>query len=131
MEDQLRLGVAYWHTFAWPGGDPFGGRTFERPWFDDGMAAATLKADVAFEMFDLLDVPFFTFHDRDIAPEGASLAESNSNVREIADIFAQEDGGDRHRAALGHGEPLLQPPLHGAAPPPIPTRTSSPMPRRR
>ena len=54
------------------------------------MEAARLKADVAFEMFELLGVPFFTFHDRDIAPEGATLAESNRNVREIADVFAKK-----------------------------------------
>ena len=48
------MAVAYWHSFAWPGGDPFGGRTFERPWFGGGMAAAKLKAEVAFEMFTIL-----------------------------------------------------------------------------
>ena len=89
MEDQLRMAVAYWHSFAWPGGDPFGGQTFERPWFHDGMSAAHLKADVAFEMLTILGAKFFTFHDRDIAPEGKSLAESNRNVREIADVFAR------------------------------------------
>ena len=52
MEDHLRPAVAYWHTFAWEGGDPFGGRTFERPWFGKGMEGAKLKADVAFELFD-------------------------------------------------------------------------------
>ena len=45
LEDHLRFAVAYWHSFAWPGGDPFGGQTFERPWFGDGMAKATLKAE--------------------------------------------------------------------------------------
>lgn len=88
MEDHLRMAVCYWHSFCWPGGDPFGGQTFERPWFGDTMDDARLKADVAFELYRLLGVPFFTFHDRDIAPEGASLAESNRKVREIADIFA-------------------------------------------
>jgi xylose isomerase len=90
MEDHLRFAVAYWHSFAWPGTDPFGGQTFDRPWFGEGMAAAKMKADVAFEMFDILGAPFFTFHDRDIAPEGHSLAESNRNVREICDIFARK-----------------------------------------
>ena len=88
MREQLRMAVAYWHSFAWPGGDPFGGQTFERPWFRDGMSAAELKAEVAFEMFQILGVDFFTFHDRDVAPEGRSLAESDRNVRAIADIFA-------------------------------------------
>ena len=60
MEDHLRFAVAYWHSFAWPGGDPFGGQTFERPWFgDDTMELAKLKADVAFEMFSLLGVAVF------------------------------------------------------------------------
>jgi xylose isomerase len=92
MEDQLRFAVCYWHSFTWPGGDPFGGETFMRPWMHmaDPMEAARVKADVAFEMFRLLDVPFFTFHDRDIAPEGASLKESNRNVREIGEIFAKK-----------------------------------------
>ncbi|WP_417773279.1 xylose isomerase [Stappia sp.] len=90
MEEHLRFAVCYWHSFCWPGGDPFGGPTFERAWFGDGMAAAKLKADVAFEMFDRLGVPFFCFHDRDAAPEGASLAESNRNLREIAEVFARK-----------------------------------------
>ncbi len=90
MEDQLRISVAYWHSFAWPGTDPFGGQTFERPWFDGGMEAAKLKAEVAFEMFSILGAPFFAFHDRDVVPEGRSLAESIRNLREIADVFARK-----------------------------------------
>ena len=92
MEDLFRFAVCYWHSFTWPGGDPFGGETFNRPWMHaaDEMEGARQKADVAFEMFRLLDVPFFTFHDRDIAPEGASLAESNRNVRAIGEIFAEK-----------------------------------------
>jgi xylose isomerase len=92
MEDQLRFAVCYWHSFTWPGGDPFGGETFMRPWMHvaDPMEGARMKADVAFEMFRLLGIPFFTFHDRDIAPEGASLKESNRNVRAIGEIFAKK-----------------------------------------
>ncbi|HWV20298.1 MAG TPA: xylose isomerase [Devosia sp.] len=90
MEDHIRPAVAYWHTFAQEGGDPFGGRTFDRPWFDKGLEGAKLKAEVAFEFLDLLDVPFFAFHDVDIAPEGATLAESNKNTRVIGDIFAKK-----------------------------------------
>jgi len=87
MEDHLRFAVAYWHSFAWPGGDPFGGPTFERPWFGDTMDLARLKADVAFEMFDLLNVPFFCWHDADIRPEGDSFAQSLRNFEEIIDYF--------------------------------------------
>ena len=91
MEDHLRAAMAYWHSFVATGLDMFGGGTLQRPWFAaDDMANARLKADVAFEAFDILGIPFFTFHDRDIAPEGASLAESNRNVREIADVFARK-----------------------------------------
>ncbi len=94
MEDHLRFACAYWHSFCWPGGDPFGGQTFERPWFDDkmsdGMAAAKLKADVAFEMFELLGVPYFCFHDADVRPEGANFAENTANLNEIVDYFEQK-----------------------------------------
>ncbi|KKC37754.1 xylose isomerase [Devosia epidermidihirudinis] len=101
MEDHIRPAVAYWHTFAWEGGDPFGGRTFDRPWYDTGMDGARLKADVAFEFFDLLDIPFFCFHDADIAPEGATLAESNRNVREIGEIFARKMETSRTKLLWG------------------------------
>ncbi len=87
MEDHLRFAVAYWHSFAWPGGDPFGGQTFDRPWFGDTMDLARLKADVAFEMFDLLNAPFYCWHDADIRPEGDSFAESLRNFEEIIDYL--------------------------------------------
>jgi len=93
MEDQLRFAVCYWHSFVWPGSDPFGGDTFQRPWHATGgdpMAQALQKADVAFELFRLLRAPFFTFHDRDIAPEGATLAESNANVKRVGEVFARK-----------------------------------------
>ncbi len=88
MKDHLRFAVAYWHSFAWEGGDPFGGRTFDRPWFGSEMDLAKLKADVAFEMFDILQAPFFCFHDADVRPEGANFAESTRNLEEIVDYFA-------------------------------------------
>ncbi|HWA18683.1 MAG TPA: xylose isomerase [Devosia sp.] len=101
MEDHIRPAIAYWHSFAWEGGDPFGGRTFSRPWHDKGMDGAKIKADVAFELFDLLDMPFFCFHDADIAPEGDTLAESNKNVRAIADIFAKKMEKSRTKLLWG------------------------------
>jgi len=95
MEDHLRFAVAYWHSFAWEGGDPFGGRTFDRPWFKDTMDAAKLKADVAFELFSLLGAPFYCFHDADVRPEGATFSESKARLDEIVDIFGrkQEETG--------------------------------------
>src|SRR5690606_5300253 len=88
MEDHLRFSVAYWHSFAWQGGDPFGGQTFERPWFDETMEGARLKADVAFEMFQALGVPFYCFHDADVRREGSTLAQSISRLDDIGDVFA-------------------------------------------
>ncbi len=91
MADHLRFAVAYWHSFAWPGGDPFGGPTFLRPWFgSDDMANAKIKADAAFEMFEILGAPFFCFHDADVRPEGATFAESRRNLEEIVDYFAKK-----------------------------------------
>lgn len=102
MEDHIRPAIAYWHTFAWEGGDPFGGRTFDRPWYaGTPMEGAKLKADVAFELFDLLDAPFFCFHDADVAPEGATLAESNKNLRTITDIFAKKMQSSRTKLLWG------------------------------
>jgi len=90
MREHLRFAVAYWHSFAWPGGDPFGGQTFDRPWFGDTLELAKLKADVAFEMFDILGAPFFCFHDADVRPEGADFAENTRNLEAITDYFAQK-----------------------------------------
>jgi xylose isomerase len=90
MEDHLRFAVAYWHTFVWPGTDPFGGNTFERPWFKDTMDAAKLKADVAFEFFQLLGTPYYCFHDADVRPEGQNFAENTKNLNEIVDHFEKK-----------------------------------------
>ncbi|KZY53838.1 xylose isomerase [Sulfitobacter sp. KE29] len=101
MEDHLRFAVAYWHSFAWPGGDPFGGQTFDRPWFGDTMDLAKLKADVAFEMFDLLNAPFFCWHDADIRPEGDTFAESLRNFEEIIDYLGTKMEGSKTKLLWG------------------------------
>jgi len=98
MEDHLRFAVAYWHSFAWPGGDPFGGQTFERPWFGDSMDLAKMKADVAFEMFDILGQPFYCFHDADARPEGQTFADSKRNLDEIVDYLGEKQV--QHKAKL-------------------------------
>ena len=88
MADHLRIAVCYWHSFNWPGSDVFGAGTFDRPWLDaraDPMTAARAKLAGAFEFFEKLGVPFFCFHDRDMAPEGRTLAESTANLQELAD----------------------------------------------
>jgi xylose isomerase len=95
LEDHLRFAVCYWHTFAWTGGDPFGGQTFERPWFGDTLEHARKKADVAFEMFALLGVPFYCFHDADVRPEGATFVENTRNLQAAVEYLArkQADSG--------------------------------------
>ena len=90
MKDQLRFSVAWWHSFAWDGSDPFGGQTFERPWFGDTMDHARMKADAAFELFAILGQPFFCFHDADVRPEGATFAESAARLDEITDYIGQK-----------------------------------------
>jgi len=90
MRNHLRCAVCYWHTFCWTGVDMFGAETLDRPWFGGGapLALAERKAEVAFELFDKLGVPFFTFHDRDIAPEGATLAETNAALDHMLECLA-------------------------------------------
>jgi len=83
MEDHLRIAVCLWHSFNWPGSDVFGVGTFDRPWLDprlEPMIGAQAKLEAAFEFIDKLGVPFFCFHDRDIAPEGRTFAESRANL---------------------------------------------------
>jgi xylose isomerase len=83
MEDHLRIAVCLWHSFAWPGSDVFGSGTFDRPWLAPGvdpMAGARARVAAAFEFIEKLGVPFFTFHDRDVAPEGRTFAESQANL---------------------------------------------------
>jgi len=88
MEDHLRFSACYWHNFAWSGTDPFGGQTFDRPWFgNDTLENAKHKADVAFEMFAALGVPYFCFHDADMRPEGATFSENTNNLKEMTEYF--------------------------------------------
>jgi xylose isomerase len=85
LRDHLRFSIAYWHAFRGVGGDPFGPGTIRRPWEvgKDPIAVAKKRMDAAFEFFVKIEAPFWAFHDRDIAPEGATLAESNRNLDAI------------------------------------------------
>ena len=91
MAEQLRFAVCYWHSFAGTGADVFGGATFERPWFEgEVMQAAENRLRAAFEFVSKLGVPFFTFHDRDVAPEADTLQASNARLDRMADRMQQE-----------------------------------------
>jgi xylose isomerase len=90
MEDHLRVAVCLWHSFNWPGSYVFGSGTFDRPWLDprlDPMTAAAAKLDAAFEFLAKLGVPYYCFHDRDVSPEGANLAETNKNLDAVAKVL--------------------------------------------
>jgi len=82
MKEQMRFSIAYWHSFRGVGSDPFGPGTIRRPWESgrDPLTVALRRMDAAFEFFVKIEAPFWCFHDRDIAPEGATLAESNRNL---------------------------------------------------
>lgn len=98
MVEHLRFAVSYWHSFNWDGFDIFGAGTLDRPWLgqtSDPLDAAKVKMSAAFEFFEKLGVPFFCFHDRDIAPEGASFKESATSF----DIMVDE--AEAHMARTG------------------------------
>ncbi|MCY3850820.1 MAG: hypothetical protein OXF75_08475 [Acidimicrobiaceae bacterium] len=93
MEDHLRIGVCYWHSFNWPGSDVFGVGAFDRPWLEAGpdpMAAARAEQDAAFEFFAKLGTPYFSFHDVDMAPEGETLKQSRANLEAMVERAAQK-----------------------------------------
>ena len=87
MKDWLRFGVAWWHTFNQELVDPFGTGTAHRPYYKytDPMDQALAKVDYAFEFFQKLGVEYFCFHDRDIAPEGDTLRETDKNLDKVVD----------------------------------------------
>jgi len=92
MSDWLRFSVTYWHTFRGTGADPFGPQTLFRSW-DNGKPTvenAIGRANAAFEFLTKLGVPYYTFHDRDVAPEGRDLAETNANLDAVAEVLAAQ-----------------------------------------
>ena len=92
MKEHLRFSVVYWHTFRNPLSDPFGVGTAFRPW-DDGSESvknAQKRVRAAFEFIEKLGAPYYAFHDRDVAPEGKSLAASNKNLDAVAKVLKAE-----------------------------------------
>lgn len=92
MAEHLRLSICYWHTFCWAGTDMFGAGSFNYPWQTgaDPLANAKAKADVAFEFFYKMNVPFYAFHDVDVAPEGNSIKEYINNLAAMSDILLEK-----------------------------------------
>jgi xylose isomerase len=97
LGEHLRFAVAYWHSLAMNGSDPFGAPTILRSWMThaDPMQGARDKADAAFDLFRVLDVPFYSFHDRDVAPEGEDLRGSLRNFHEIVDYLGTKQEGSK------------------------------------
>ncbi len=91
MEEHLRFAIAYWHTFKNEGRDPFGAPTVNHPWnrLSDPIDRARTTCDAAFEFFSKLTVPYYCFHDRDLAPEGENFSESCKNLETLVDHAAK------------------------------------------
>ena len=92
MKEHFRFSVVYWHTFRGTGADPFGPGTMVRPWEDgtDSVENAKNRARAAFEFMQKLGAPYYAFHDRDVAPEGDSLSETNRNLDEVVAVLKEE-----------------------------------------
>ncbi len=118
MRDHLRFSVVYWHTLRGTGSDPFGPGTMIRPW-DDGSNSldnALRRVDVAFELIEKLGAPYYAFHDRDVAPEGNSLAESHANFERIAKSLKEHQQATGIKLLWGTANMFSHPRfMHGAA----------------
>ena len=89
MAEWCRFSVCFWHTFRGKGADPFGFPTIERPWDDetDTLENAYRRARAAFEFMSKLGVEYYAFHDRDVAPEGNTIQETNDNFDKVVDLL--------------------------------------------
>ena len=117
MQEHFRFGVAYWHTMRGGGADPFGPGTALRPWEGtDDVANAQNRARVFFEFLEKLGAPFYCFHDRDVAPEGGSLAESNDNLDAVVSVLKEEQERTGLQLLWGTANLFSNPRyMHGAA----------------
>jgi len=118
MKDWLRFSVAFWHTFRGSGADPFGAPTKSWPWEDgtNSLAMALRRMRANFEFLNKLGVERWCFHDRDIAPDGRTLAESNANLDAVIALAKQLQDGTEIRPLWGTAQLFMHPRyMHGAA----------------
>ena len=118
MKDHLRFSVTYWHTFRGQLADMFGTGTAVRPWEDgtNSVEMAKKRARVAFQFMEKLGVPFYAFHDRDVAPEGKNLRESNKNLDAVVKVLKQEQERTGIRLLWGTACLFVHPRfMHGAS----------------
>lgn len=123
MREQLKFALSYWHTLCGDGTDMFGRGTFVKDFGEsDPMAVYRAKAYAAFELMDKLDIDYFCFHDRDIAPEAATLKETNARLDEITDLLAELMRQSGKKVLWGTANCFNNPRyMHGRAPRPTPT----------
>lgn len=117
MKEWLRFSIAYWHSFTYNGSDPFGAGTMVRDWDRfSGLDLAKARVEAAFELMEILDAPYFAFHDRDIAPEGGTLQETNKNL-DIIVAQIKENMKSSGRKLLWNTANMFSHPrfVHGAA----------------
>ena len=118
MKDHLRFSIVYWHTMRGTGSDPFGPGTAIRPW-DDGSNSvenALRRVEVAFEIFQKLDAPYYAFHDRDVSPEGGSLRETNAIFDRISSSLKEHQDKTGVKLLWGTANMFSHPRfMHGAA----------------
>ncbi len=118
MKDHLRFAVCYWHTFRGTGSDPFGPGCAVRPWEDgtDSVEMAVKRVHVAFEFIEKLGCPYYCFHDRDVAPEGKNLAETNKNFDTVAKAIKEEQARTGIKLLWGTANLFSNPRfVHGAS----------------
>jgi xylose isomerase len=118
MKDWLRFSVVYWHTFRNRLADQFGSGTALRPWDDntESVANAQKRARVAFEFIEKLGAPYYAFHDRDVAPEGKTLRQSNQNLDAVVKVLKQEQQRTGIKLLWGTACLFINPRFaHGAA----------------
>lgn len=118
MKEHMRFSVTYWHTFRGTGSDPFGAGTMVRPWEDgtDSVENACNRARVAMEFIEKVGAPYYAFHDRDVAPEGATLAESNKNLDAVVAVLKEEQGRTGIKLLWGTANMFSNPRfMHGAS----------------
>lgn len=118
MKDHMRFSIVYWHTFRGTGSDPFGPGTAVRPW-DDGSPSvenAVKRVRVAFELIEKLGAPYYAFHDRDVSPEGATLAESNKIFDTVVKALKEEQERTGIKLLWGTANMFSHPRyMHGAS----------------
>lgn len=118
MKDHFRFSVVYWHTFRGTGSDPFGPGTMLRPWDDgtDSVDNAINRVRAAFEFLEKLGAPYYAFHDRDVAPEGKTLADTNANFDAVAKVLKEEQERTGVQLLWGTANLFSNPRyMHGAA----------------